>query len=292
MSDDLGTARWTAILALGEEPEQPAPADPVGEEGEWRGACFDGSWWVERALERARLVCAPSRTVVGLGRRPVRWGSMVERHPGLHLALQCQRAGTGTAVLMAATWIARRCPDAVVALLPSDQLVSDDLRFMAHVREAMAWVERRPEKLVLLGAEPTCGCEGGGWIVPDGREREPWAPFPAEMVSGHDAFRPADLVERGAYVSTDVVVGTVGKVLAVASALAPAWSRAVADLMAPDEDVPHIARGSLAPLDFIRDIVARAHGHVACLAVHDVLWSSVSRPCRPHRARLQAEAVQ
>ena len=70
-------------------------------------------------------------------------------------------------MLYPAHWIAWRNPEATVAIFPSDHFLLGETSFMAHVAEVAAWVEKHPERLVLLGAPPTSPEVEYGWIEPD-----------------------------------------------------------------------------------------------------------------------------
>lgn len=74
--------------------------------------------------------------------------------------------GTAAGVLYPAHWIAWRNPEAIVAIFPSDHFLLGEATFMAHVAEVAAWVEKNPERLVLLGAQPTSPEVEYGWIEP------------------------------------------------------------------------------------------------------------------------------
>jgi mannose-1-phosphate guanylyltransferase len=51
-----------------------------------------------------------------------------------------------------------------VAVFPSDHYVEEDRLFMDRVAEAAAFVERQPERILLLGAQPTDAETEYGWI--------------------------------------------------------------------------------------------------------------------------------
>ena len=83
-----------------------------------------------------------------------------------HVLLQPENRGTGTAVLYAAHTIRRLDPGAIVAVFPSDHYIREEDAFLAHVAEVSGFVERHPERLVLLGARPTSPEPEYGWIRP------------------------------------------------------------------------------------------------------------------------------
>ena len=83
-----------------------------------------------------------------------------------HVLLQPENRGTGTAILFAAHMIRRHDPEATVAVFPADHYIREEDTFLAHVAEVVRFVERRPERLVLLGARPTSPESEYGWVRP------------------------------------------------------------------------------------------------------------------------------
>src|SRR5262249_49050600 len=72
--------------------------------------------------------------------------------------------GTAAAVLLAAHWIRARDPEARLGVLPSDHFVADDTVFMEHVVEVLNALDVQPERIILLGAEPSEPETDYGWI--------------------------------------------------------------------------------------------------------------------------------
>jgi len=122
---------------------------------------------LRETLDRIELAIPSERTVVVTMSRHA--GYLAEEFPGPerpHLLVQPGDRGTAAAVAYAAHWVAWRDPEATVAIFPSDHFVPAAARFMAHVAEVAAWVERRPDRIVLLGAPPTTPEVQYGWIEP------------------------------------------------------------------------------------------------------------------------------
>jgi mannose-1-phosphate guanylyltransferase len=80
--------------------------------------------------------------------------------------LQPENRGTGTAIVYAAHMIRRIDPEATVAVFPSDHYIREEDTFLAHVAEVVRYVERHPERLILLGARPTSPEVEYGWVRP------------------------------------------------------------------------------------------------------------------------------
>src|SRR4029077_10469062 len=74
--------------------------------------------------------------------------------------------GTAAGVLYPAHWIAWRNPEATVAIFPSDHFILGEATFMAHVQEVARALDRHPDRVVLLGAQPTAPEGEYGWIEP------------------------------------------------------------------------------------------------------------------------------
>jgi mannose-1-phosphate guanylyltransferase len=125
---------------------------------------------LRRTLERVARAVPPGNTVVvsrwdhaeflraEFAGRPIPW-----------VLLQPGDRGTAAGVLFPACWVHRRAPGATIAVLPSDHCIADEPQFMAHVAAAVAFVERNPRRVVLLGAPPTWPDSDLGFIEPGER---------------------------------------------------------------------------------------------------------------------------
>lgn len=97
-------------------------------------------------------------------------------------------------------------PDAIVAMFPPDYDVSDDIRFMASVREAATFVEQNPSALVALGVASGADRERGTgtWLVPAGDAF--LRPERAELICHPDPFQWARLQRVGGLAATGTMV--------------------------------------------------------------------------------------
>jgi mannose-1-phosphate guanylyltransferase len=123
---------------------------------------------LRQTLDRVALAIPDERTLVVTVRQHA--GYITEEFAGAaHPRALAQPLDRGTAagVLYPAHWIAWRNPEATIAVFPSDHFLLGEATFMAHVAEVAAWVDKHPERLVLLGAQPTSPEVEYGWIEPD-----------------------------------------------------------------------------------------------------------------------------
>jgi mannose-1-phosphate guanylyltransferase len=123
---------------------------------------------LRQTLDRVGLAIPEERTLVATVRQHA--GYISEEFAGCphpRVLAQPLERGTAAGVLYPAHWIAWRNPEATVAIFPSDHFLLGETSFMAHVAEVTVWVEQNPERLVLLGAQPTSPEVEYGWIEPD-----------------------------------------------------------------------------------------------------------------------------
>ena len=86
--------------------------------------------------------------------------------------VQLANRETGPGILLPLLRLYKRCPDASVAVFPSDHFILEEDRFMDHVALAARAVAHGPSRFVLLAAEAQDAETEYGYIVPhDNYER-------------------------------------------------------------------------------------------------------------------------
>lgn len=102
------------------------------------------------------------------------------------MLVECRFANLGTvpAIVYSLLVIAKRSPDASIAIFPSDHYVGDEERFMDYVDSALNSITRRPETPVVLGIVPADVDNGYGWI-----ER-------GHLISSRDELLPVYRISR------------------------------------------------------------------------------------------------
>ena len=122
---------------------------------------------LRQTLVRAARLSPTERTVVVSHERHAGWLA-AEFSPGSGptVLLQPENRGTAAGVMLPVYWIAARDPEATVVVFPSDHFVLEEGAFLAHVAEVVTFVERQPDRLVLVGARATEPDTEYGWIEP------------------------------------------------------------------------------------------------------------------------------
>lgn len=75
----------------------------------------------------------------------------------------CKR-DTAPCIGVAAAWVSRNDPDAIMAVMPADHVISTDEMFQAAINRAAELVTEKPSRLVTFGIKPTYPAESFGYI--------------------------------------------------------------------------------------------------------------------------------
>lgn len=160
---------WAVILAGGDGTRLKALTRKITGDERPKQFCriLEGTTLLEQTRRRIGLQISPERTffvVNGLHKpyyEPILADAQASR-----LIVQPSNRGTTPAILYSLLRIAAVDSEALVAFFPSDHYVSDDHRFMRHVRVAFDAVRAQPEMTTLLGIHPESSEVEYGWIEP------------------------------------------------------------------------------------------------------------------------------
>jgi mannose-1-phosphate guanylyltransferase len=229
-------ARWAIVLAGGEGVRlRPLVRQMLGEDRPKQFVKLLGPRSLLRqTLDRVALGVSPDRTVVVTVRRHTDY--VAEEFSGAarppYLLAQPEDRGTAAAILYAAQWIAWRDPAATIAVFPSDHFIFGEATFMAHVQEVAGALDRHPDRVVVLGGQPTSPESEYGWI-------EPGAPIDGHngVVSAVRRFweKPSEAVAQaclagGGLWNTAIAVARVRALLELGARALPGMSSRFASL--------------------------------------------------------------
>ena len=166
-SSDRGHA-WAVVLAGGQGIRlRELTRHVYGDDRPKQYAVLTGSKSLLRqTLDRvSRLVPRQQIAVVTMaGHSAYATAELKHETPAPHVIEQPRDRGTAAAVLLAAHWILARDPAAMMVVLPSDHFVGEDEAFMGHVGDALGFLDRQGDRIVLLGAQPSEPETDYGWI--------------------------------------------------------------------------------------------------------------------------------
>jgi mannose-1-phosphate guanylyltransferase len=125
---------------------------------------------LEETRSRVALEIASERTLYVVNRlHEPYYEPILGNEPARDLVVQPSNRGTAPAILYSLMRIAAVDPKAVVAFFPSDHYISDDERFMSHIRTALNSASEWADLVILLGTltklfhKQPRSCSNGWW---------------------------------------------------------------------------------------------------------------------------------
>jgi mannose-1-phosphate guanylyltransferase len=284
-------APWTLVLAAGEGsrlrsltvdrrgnviPKQFCPL--VGENS-----------LLEMALARAAGVSPLERiTTIVAEQHEAWWHGPLTFMPRSNITVQPRNRGTAVGVLVPLLSILERDPQARIVMLPSDHFVADEAVLNRAVRKALADVERRPERVVLLGIVPDESDDEFGWIVPasngDGRISDV-----AHFVEKPAAPVAMGLMRQGAVWNSFILAAKGQTLLELLKNRMPQATATVWEAIAQDPCVTQKPEAlakvyeRLETLDFSRDVLEGCVDRLSVLPVPHCGWCDLGTPARVAR---------
>lgn len=150
------------------------------------------------AWKRARKLAPPSRIwVVAPGRLAERICALLPGLKNANMIVEPSPRDTAPAVTLACATVAGRCPDAVVAVLPTDHVIADVGEFVETVRLAKAKAD--DGALVCLGIRPDRPATGYGYLRCASRPRKGRSTKVDRFVEKPDAVRARRYLKTGRY---------------------------------------------------------------------------------------------
>jgi mannose-1-phosphate guanylyltransferase len=282
---------WAVVLAGGEGMRlRPLVRQVVGHDRPKQYVPLLGTRTLLRqTLDRVGLAIPDSRTLVVTVRQHA--GYIAEEFatpPRPTILAQPFDRGTAAGVLYPAHWIAWRNPEATVAIFPSDHFLLGEASFMAHVAEIAAWVEKNPDRLVLLGAQPTSPEVEYGWIEPgDTLGEASSGPIRAvrQFWEKPAVARARACMTAGHLWNTSVMVGKVATLVQVGGQALPELSDRLARIEpfagTPSEaDAVRQAYELMPKANFSRAVLEVAPECLAVSRLPRIIWSDLGSPHR------------
>ena len=280
---------WGVILAGGDGTRLKSLTRKIAGDERPKQFCpvFGGATLLEETQRRAALELAKERTLYVVNRvhepfyAPILADEFAE-----NLVAQPRNAGTAPAILYSLLRIAAVDPQAVVVFFPSDHYISDDAKFMAHIRAGLDTAHLRRDLVLLLGVEPESPEVEYGWIEPAPSDKENAKVFGVRRFWEKPNQVLAQVLQlRGCLWNSFVMVASVQALLDMIESTIPALYRAFAcltPLFGTQSEAKAVTKlyRRLGEKNFSHQVLALRPEQLAVLKVTGVRWNDLGEPKR------------
>lgn len=282
--------RWAIVLAAGEGTRLRATSRDLA------GRPIPKQYWspdggpslLQRALVRADRLVPRERVVVVVAAAHEHWWrrALEGRLPPENIIVQPRNRGTAAGILLPLSRILARDPAARVVVLPSDHAVVDEWILTLALENALAGVEKVPDRLILLGMAQRKAEPGLGWIVP---RQSPLAGGVGACAVRRFIEKPpietaASLLRAGALVSSFLFAADARTLDRLFRAYLPELCARFAELdpavVAKPGPEAEAAYATVPGHDFSADLLAPAVSHLDVLPVVECGWTDLGTPER------------
>ena len=286
---DTDKNEWAVILAGGDGTRLKSLTRKIAGDERPKQFCsvLGAATLLEETHRRTALQLARERTlyVVNRNHRPF-YEPLLGDEPKTSLVVQPRNIGTAPAILYSLLKIAALEPSAIVALFPSDHYISDNGRFMSHIRIALDTARHNPEIIILLGVEPESPEVEYGWIEPTGATKGHPRVFGVRRFWEKPRQMLAQVLQlRGCLWNSFVMVASARALLEIIESAVPDLYRAFASVQAlfhtraEDRAIERVYQ-RFEEINFSHRVLALHPERLAVLKVSGVRWNDLGEPKR------------
>ncbi len=243
-----------------------------------------GRTLLARTQSRISGIVEPEQTVFALTRAHEQYYSRtLDRVPSARKVEQPANRGTLPAILWSILRIVRADEAAVVAVLPSDHYIANEVEFASALESAFAFGQAHRDRIVLLGAAAARPETEYGWIERGSAMENGFSSVKRfwEKPSRDTAQR---LLEENCLWNTFVMVGAAAAFLAMVRRAVPdlvtAFDEILSGAVGPEEMRMREFYKGLAPSDFSRDVLATSTETLVVSDCGPIGWNDLGDPGR------------
>jgi mannose-1-phosphate guanylyltransferase len=242
---------------------------------------------LEETQRRAAFELAKERTLFVVNRlHEPYYSAILADTPASNLVAQPRNVGTAPAILYSLLKIAAADPQAIVAFFPSDHFISDNRKFMAHIRNALDTAHFRQDLVILLGVEPESPEVEYGWIEPTESIKGQTQVYGVRRFWEKPNHVLAKVLQlRGCLWNSFVMVASVQALLEIIASATPTLYRALAclsPLFGTDDEAKTVRKlyRRLEETNFSHRVLALLPERLAVLKVTGIRWNDLGEPRR------------
>jgi mannose-1-phosphate guanylyltransferase len=280
---------WAVILAGGDGTRLKSLTRKIAGDERPKQFCsvLGSATLLEETQRRAALELAGERTLYVVNRQHAPYYEpILSKEPKANLVIQPSNRGTAAAILYSLLRIAASDPKAIVAFFPSDHYISDNTRFMTHIRTALDTAGQRRDLVILLGVEPETPEVEYGWIEPTGMAKGHARVFGVRRFWEKPQKVVAQVLQlRGCLWNSFVMVASVRALLDIIESAIPELYRSFAGFVPlfgarAESEVIDRLYDRLQEVNFSHQVLAHRPERLAVLKVSGVRWNDLGEPKR------------
>lgn len=282
---------WAVVLAAGEGSRlRSLTTDSRGRSTPKQFCSLSGGpSLLQLALRRAARVAPKSRiTTIVAEHHESWWRGELAFTLDSNVVVQPSNRGTAIGALLPLLRILARDPEAHVVLLPSDHFFADEWALERALRAAMQEIDRRPERLVLLGMVPDEPDTGFGWIVPAAGDG-PGVQRVLRFVEKPPVAVATELMAQGGVWNSFILAAAGKTIVELFEQKLPEATARLQEALLPNpatgSTTEAVARlyEELGSFDFCRDVLEGLEDRLSVLPVPQCGWSDLGTPERVAR---------
>lgn len=250
---------------------------------------------LEHTFDRAQRLIPSRQIVTVVSKQHLRYAAVrdqLSRRAPENVIVQPENKETGPGIFLPLMHLYKRCPDATVAVFPSDHFILEEDRFMDHVAVAAQAVAHDPSRIVLLAMEAQYPEVEYGYVVPrenHGRLNIWGIRNTARFIEKPDPPTARHLVDTGGLWNTMIMVFKVRTLLTILQRLHPTMHEHFSRIYdaigtsAETRTIDEVYR-TLEPINFSKGflelVAATSPETISILPVLQVFWSDWGSPER------------
>ena len=162
-----------AVVLVGGKGKRLKPLSTASRPKAFLSITKDRKTMFRRTLDRIRGLVPDENIVVVANRAHAR---LVKKDfPGIkrqNLILEPVSRNTAPAITLAAPMLEKRDPAAVMAVLPTDQYITEEKKFLEPLRQGIDFIRVKPDSVVIMGVKPRFPSTHFGYIKVEMRNAE------------------------------------------------------------------------------------------------------------------------
>ncbi|MDD5423058.1 MAG: mannose-1-phosphate guanylyltransferase [Candidatus Omnitrophota bacterium] len=227
--DKSGNGNVYAVILVGGKGVRLRPLSTSARPKAFLSITRDRKTMFARTIDRARCIVPAEQIVVVANKAHT--GLVLKDLPKIrskNLILEPISRNTAPAIALTASILARRRPDAIMFILPTDHYILDEKKYLKAVKTGIKFIKNNMDSVIILGVKPDFPSTGYGYVKIKGKKPGDGALKVERFVEKPDLPTAQKYLESGRYLwNTGIFIFSAACILEVTRKLAPKIYNAV-----------------------------------------------------------------